>query len=87
VSEIARALIEQGLSDRPDAARSWSELTTDEQTKVLTFVGHAITPHGKKQRAHQMLDYLEFGVDSVRAYFAPLAQLPGDVGNSGPFIY
>jgi hypothetical protein len=50
-------------------------------------VGHAITPHGKKQRAHQMLDYLEFGVDSVRAYFAPLAQLPGDVGNSGPFIY
>jgi hypothetical protein len=87
VSEVARALVEQGVADHPDAGRAWSDLTAGEQSQVLTYVGHAVTGHGKKQRAHQMVGYLELGADSVRAYFAPLRWLPDDTGNSGRIVY
>jgi hypothetical protein len=72
VSTAGEALIEAGLASEGKAAQSWAELSEPERRRIARYVGHGFTGYGRRKRARQMLLYLGWGTDSIRAFFKPV---------------
>jgi hypothetical protein len=53
---------------------------------VIKHVDHAVTAVGRSKRTEEMIRYLGYGADSLRAYLGPLTYLPADTSESGPWI-
>lgn len=80
----AREMIDEGLSERLDAAQTWAQLTGPERERVVTYVGHGLPGVGRRRRAKRMLLFLGFGPESVRGFFGPLQRLPKSTVVPGP---